>query len=173
VVIGANTVANPAFSAPSKTLIFLVLSEAETKGGTVDHAYQNIAYARQKGVVLALPPGQCVSSCTLYTTLLPDDLLCRQGPLDVVFHQFMWVANINTDSQGRISAMTPEEPVSGFRKWRLWRTYPSAVRKAVLARSPSGLPTWGQELHISAETLNVPLCTTLHRDFLAIRQGEL
>jgi len=133
-----------------------VVKGAEANGGRASFFLGSIAEYRKKGIRVVLS-GTCISSCTLYTALLRDNLVCATPGTKLLFHQYFHVKNEQVDAQGRMVSFDLDRYVEGTERQRIWMKYPRNVRQAILARSP-GLPALGKELSITAQELNIPRC---------------
>ena len=130
--------------------------ESEAKGGEVEPVLAKIESFRRLNIRVVVP-AECVSSCTLYTLLLRDGLLCAREGATLAFHQFLRreTRTVNADGTPESYWLNPATP-EDLR--RTWGAYPSSIKSAVLQRSPSGLPEQGNELYISASDLGIPPC---------------
>lgn len=143
------------FAIPANAVPYFV-SEDESAGGRAYEYLARIEAFRRLGTKVHLPE-RCASSCTLYTALLSDGLVCsRTGDTRMVFHQFMrqTVRTVNGNGDPESYWLNPptREDVQ-----RTWGSYPWRVRWAILIRSPSGLPEIG-EIEISSRELGIPTC---------------
>lgn len=133
-----------------------VIGRIEGLGGS---PYEFIARANmfRQNDVRVVVTGNCVSSCTLYTSLLPDGLICAMPGAKLVFHRYNYLSDVQVDGKGRLKSYKIAETLAGPEFMGIWRQYPLSVRKRIMQESPEGLPAWGNELSIRATEL-VPAC---------------
>lgn len=134
-----------------------IVRGAEARGGNTQYFLNGIKSFRKYRMRVVLP-ASCLSSCTLYTALLRDDLLCARSDTVLIFHQFFYTKDEEVDAQGRLVSFGVDRYVSGGEKQHLWMTYPISVRRAILSHSPRGLPLVGNELTLPARELGIPAC---------------
>lgn len=128
----------------------------EQKGGEPQYFYDQIRTFRTDKVRVVIK-GACLSSCTLYTVLVSDGLICARPGATFVFHRVMVADQLQIDAQGIIRSYRLVGPLVGPEAGRFWMTYPFEVRHRIMQESPTGLPRWGEELTIPATEL-VPTC---------------
>lgn len=134
-----------------------IVRGAAAKGGDVAWFFSQITRLRNDRVKAALTD-ECVSSCTLFTSLLREGLLCAYPGTKLVFHRFFYSKNVQLDAQGNIKSFDVRNYVVGNLASNLWLTYPASIRSVILRYSPAGLPPVGNELKISARELGIPAC---------------
>ncbi|MBI4087836.1 hypothetical protein HY418_00425 [Candidatus Kaiserbacteria bacterium] len=134
-----------------------VVTGPERLGGSPYEFLAKMRAYRADGVKVVIGD-KCISSCTLYTALLRDDLICAKPGAKFVFHRFVLVDNIKVDGQGRLQSFHIMGPLTGPMAQQLWMTYPYRIRHQIMKRSGIGLPRVGNELTIPARQLGVPTC---------------
>ena len=133
-----------------------ILNGVERLGGNPYAFLAQVRMYRERDVRVVVKD-QCVSSCTLYTSLLPDGLICALPGAKFIFHRFNILSDIKTDPEGHILSFKIDRPLVGEDFTRIWLSYPLSVRKRIIRESPQGIPRWGQELVVPATDL-VPTC---------------
>lgn len=134
-----------------------VVRGVESKGGSIEFFLNSVKLFRKSKVKVVLAE-DCYSSCTLYSALIRDGLVCARRGVRLIFHKFVY----GTDFVIRGGVATSYRVVGEIRGeafTRIWQTYPVRVRAAIMAHSPNGgLPPHGRELSIPAATLGIPTC---------------
>jgi hypothetical protein len=127
------------------------------KGGSVEIFMGMIADSKREGIRRELV-GECVSSCTLFTNLMKNGLVCARPGTVLVFHQFVIATDLVIEGN-IIKSYKVGSVIRGPEFERIWSKYPYIVKKMLMKRSPNGgLPPHGQELKISADDLGIPGC---------------
>lgn len=129
---------------------------SEAKGGVVDLYLKRIDLFRKMRIKVFLEE-DCVSSCTYYSALLAEELVCARPGVLLVFHKAMRYRPRKVDKQGNVTSFWIEEP-SKKDVQKTWGVYPKRVKEAVLRRSPGGLPYPGEEIFIPATEVGIPYC---------------
>lgn len=128
-----------------------VVPAHELRGGVMDDFIRATGDFKGKKVRVVLS-GLCMSSCTLYTALAPQNLVCAKPGTKFVFHRPFRATNIQVDANGGITTLEVTRPSSPATVQRFWMQYPLHVRRAILTASHGrGLPMLGRELTIPAE----------------------
>lgn len=144
-------------SAPAVAAPEYIVNAEEALGGNAYEYLDRIQKFRKQGTMVVLPP-ECISSCTLYTILIRDGLVCTRSTTTLAFHKFLRRETRTVGEDGLPSSYWLDPPTTlGY--WRTWRAYPRTVRRAVLARSPSGLPEPGNEVEVPAHEVGIPKCS--------------
>lgn len=133
-----------------------VVQGPEREGGSPYEFLANVEYFRAHNVRVVVTD-RCKSSCTLYTALLRDNLICARPSARFIFHRYVWANDLKVDAQGLIQSYRITGPIIGPEADALWMSYPLSVRKRIMAESPTGLPRHGEELTVPAIEL-VPRC---------------
>ena len=128
-----------------------------SNGGPVELFIGMIGDSKREGIRRELVV-ECVSSCTLFTNLMKDGLVCARPKTVLVFHQFVvatdFVIEGNVLKSYKIASV-----VRGAAFKRIWEKYPPHVRMKIMKKSTNGgLPPHGKELKISADDLGIPRC---------------
>lgn len=152
-LLSFGSIASGEVSAPRVTYY---AAGAEASGGEVEPFLKRIASFRKWRVRVALS-GKCISSCTLYANLLEDGLLCAAPGTTLVFHQFMRRVPILFGADGQVEVYRLDPPTADDVRMT-WGSFPRAVQRAVLRRSPTGLPDRGQEISVPAREVGIPSC---------------
>ena len=151
----ASLVALTAFAVQANAAPYFV-NETEAQGGNAYEYLARIETFREHGTRVHLP-AFCKSSCTLYTLLLKDGLVCsRTGDTKLVFHQFLARSVRSVDANGEPDSYWLDRPTPVDVK-NTWEAYPWQVRFSVLIRSPLGLPEVGVVV-VPAKEVGVPVC---------------
>jgi hypothetical protein len=126
------------------------------KGGVSDTFLGLIRLFRKDRVMVVLYKEEgCSSSCTLFTSLLKDGLLCARPGTKLGFHEFVETENMQVEG-GVLKSYKVKGPVIGFAFLKLWRTYPRHVRAVINKRG--GLPPHDDMMMIPARDLGIPTC---------------
>jgi len=132
----------------------------ELDGGMVEDFIKRVKDFRQKNITVVIK-GQCQSSCTLYTALLKQGLLCARPGTKMVFHRPYYMTSLSLSENGEIKSFifggyaSEKEPLVHH---RFWTTYPVQVRREILKHSPGGLPGVGREISLPAKAFGIPTC---------------
>ncbi len=135
-----------------------------TGGGPAQSFLQDIRNAKRSGEGRAVIDEVCVSSCTLYTALIKDDLFCAEPNVKFYFHWVAVAKNIEQTAEGVITSYERGDPLAAFENrfaetQQIWTTYPLRIRRLILKKTHNrGLPKPGQELVLTAKELGVPDC---------------
>lgn len=147
IFILAVTMLTPANAAPQ-----YIVGKQESLGGNAWEYLARIEKFRASKTRVVLPP-ECWSSCTLYSILLKDGLVCAPPGAKMVFHQFMRKEVRTVGSSGEVTSYYLNPPTRATLR-RTWWAYPAVVRSFM----PRGLPEWGKEITITARQLGIPNC---------------
>lgn len=158
VILGITAVSAHAFGLPQ----LHVVESPENRGGSVTEVLARIEHFRENGTTVILQ-GECISSCTLYTSLLRDDLLCAMPGTMLVFHQFRGKKGaLKVRSDGtlvlddpELKRLTKHDPLGED----IQEAYPGPVLDRLALVFPKGFPRLGHEQAIPASLLLVPECS--------------
>lgn len=134
-----------------------IIDRVEGLGGS-PFDFIHRAEAFRAGGVRVVLDGKCISSCTLYTSLLPDNLICARPGAVLVFHRYNYVKDVQIDGTGHLLSWKVAAPVTGTIFTAIWDVYPLSIRRWILTVSPQGLPAWDKKPITVRATRLVPPC---------------
>lgn len=132
-----------------------VVTGAEANGGFVDAFIGSVRLFRQDRVKVELV-GHCYSSCTLYTALLKDGLLCARPGTVLGFHQYVDADDMQIEGS-TLRSYRVKSPIRGQRLQKIMRTYPRHVLD-IVEQAGGFPPHTAPLLRISAKRLAIPAC---------------
>lgn len=130
---GTADAKRPVDRAPRPSAVYFVQG-AESRGGEVRFFLESIALFRRNRVKVVLKD-ECASSCTLYTSLLQDGLICTRPGTKLVFHEFVHTADMVVEG-GVLRSFKRTSPVAA----RSGTGFGAPIRRWCGASSPTGFP---------------------------------
>lgn len=132
-----------------------VVQGREANGGLVDAYLGTVSLFRKDRTPVVLEK-HCFSSCTLYTALLKDGLLCARPGTVLGFHEYVEAEQLDIVG-GTLRSYRVIGPMQGTKLERILRAYPKQVMRAIEAAG--GFPPHhGPLLVLSAKQLGIPTC---------------